>query len=397
MRRLRALALLLASCAPAAPPATPPPASLHLARLDRLTASSGVRNFPTVAAGDSGYVVFWEESRDLTPGNRPDNNVRIYQARFDREWKPIGAAAPAVSQWGNQFGPATRTAAGSSYLAYYFADMSLRTGERDVILAPFKGLFDAPRPAIRVTLGNDKRHPPINHASPAILALPERNRIVIANSWGYYHAERPFVRAYDDKNIEARIFDLSGRLLRRVDLTTSRERGWELTPSLAAWTGPRGPGYLLAYLSAEKSQRSEVPEYNVFLKEFDLDWRMRRKRQLTFAQQGVTLPSLLVQDATPYLSWSDNATADVQVARLNRDLAPHPLLSLREELARTGFRELGRPYAALTNATLFDDRGRLGLAFVATMAIEAASNSAQMDVFVARLERPRPEPQRPVP
>ena len=356
-----------------------------------------MRNFPTVAAGDSGYAVFWEESRDLTPGNRPGNNVLIYEGRFDHDWRPAGPAKPVVTRWGNQFGPTTRTAAGSSYLAYYFADMSLRTGERDIVLEPFNGFFEVPRPPIRVTLGNDKRHPPVNHASPAILAEPERNRIVVVNSWGYYHAERPFERAYDDKNIEARIFDGSGRLLRRVELTTSRERGWELTPSVAEWTGPRGSGYLLTYLSAEKSDRGAQPVYNVFVKDFDLDWRLRSKRQVTFAEKGVTLPSILVQEGVPYLSWSDNATTDVEVARLDGDLTAHPLLHLRQELAHTSFRELGRPLAALTNAMLFDDHGGLGLAFVATMAIEPASNSAQMDVFVASLERPRPEPQRPVP
>ena len=307
-----------------------------------------------------------------------------------------GTAAPAVSKWGNQFGPAAHAGVGSSYLAYYFADMSLRTGERDIVLAPFNGFFDAPRPAIRVTLGNDKRGPPINHASPAILVEPERNRIVIANSWGYYHADRPFVRAYDDKNIEARIFDLSGRLLRRVELTTSRERGWELTPSLAAWTGPRGPGYLLAYLSAARSEPAGTPVYNVFIKEFDLDWKVRSRRQVTFEASGVTLPSLLVQNGTPYLSWSVNTTADVRIASLNGNLTPRPLLNLREELIAIGFGRLGRPNAALTNAMLFDDHGRLGLAFVATMAIEPASNSAEMDVFVARLDGAGPEPQRPV-
>ncbi len=369
------------------PPARPSPprssAGLHLAAIHRITASPGERHVPSVVAVATGYLVFWDEARDLHAGATLDDNFRILEARFGPDWEPLAPAATAVGKWGNQFGPAAGAADNTGYLAYYFADRSLRTGARDIELLPLAGFANASRPPIRVTRGDFGPLPPINHSSPTFVTIPGRNQIVVVDSWGYYHADRPAPDAYDDKDIEARVLDREGRLVRRLDLTGSSERGWEITPSLIRWDGPHGARFLLAYASKVGESSTNTPVYNVVLKEFDSDWGELDRRQVSFAEGGVTSPSLVVVSGTVYLSWAENSTQDVRVARLGPDLGLGEVMSLRQELLLGGFPRLGRPYAALSHAALFEARGRLGLAFVATMDLDVAANRVEEDVFTA--------------
>lgn len=363
---------------------TPKPASTFtVTYLHRLTASPGVRETPAVAVTTGGYVVFWSEAPDLLYGTSLAKRYRIFRLDADSNWSTEQAATPFISDWGNQWGPAVAADGRRTYLSYYFADPSMPTGARDLGLRVFDGRLTGRGDEKRLTRSPASDRVPINHASPTIMI--DSDRVIVANSWGAYHGDRPVAEAYDDKNIEVRTLASNGELGAARDLTTSAERGREITPSLVLWPGPEGNRYVMVYASQEGSSPGSSFTYDVYLKVFDRGWHELLKRRVTRSANGRYKPSLLAFRTSLLLSYTDEATGDVQVARLNARYMIEKPASLRAGLLKRDFASYGQPYANLSGATLFNDRGRLGVVFIATMHYDEAAHTTQQDVFVAEL------------
>ncbi len=94
---------------------------------------------------------------------------------------------------------------------------------------------------------------------------------------------------------------------------------------------------------------------------------------------------MLLLSGVPYLSWADIATTDVTIARLDRSLRVGARISLRNALRSTGFAAYGPALAGLSGARLFDDAGRLGVTFVATLEYQPAAGNGRQEIFLARL------------
>jgi hypothetical protein len=344
-------------------------------RLVRLAPGPGARDNPDALATPDGVAVVWEEVRD--------GRSLLLLGGTDATRSTASAPRALVGGWGNQWGPSIATRGDTTWLACYVADRSLPTGDRDVMVVRYRGSFAAPLDTIRITRDPAGAALPVNDASPT-LVLSEGKPALLAWSAGAFHADRPAARAYEDKNIlAAEVRGLAPS--RRRALTTGKERGREMSPALARW-GPPGPErYLLAYLS----QVGDGP-YALKLALFDGGWRRRSTRVIARSTRGIAHPSLLLLSGVPYLSWVDNTTTDVTIARLDRSLRVSARISLRNALRSTGFAAYGPALAGLSGARLFDDAGRLGVTFVATMEYQPAAGNVRQEVFLAWLSGTRP-------
>lgn len=349
-------------------PAFPAP----IERLVRIAPGPGVRDNPAALATPAGVAVVWEEVRD--------GRYLLMQRGTDATDRTALPPSPLVGAWGHQWGPSIAARGDTTWLACYVADQSLRTGDRDVVVLRYRGLFDTPIDTIRITRDPAGTTHPRNDASPS-LVLTDRRRAVLAWSSGAFHESRPAARAYDDKDIlVAEVLGAAPFQLRK--LTTSRERGREMSPALARWHSPSGERYLLAYLS----QARDGP-YALKLAVFDGNWRLRSTRLIATSPGGIAHPSLQLLSGVPYVSWVDNTTTDVTIARLSRWLRLGPRMSLREGLRATEFSSFGPALAGLSGARLFEDAGRLAVTFVATMEYQPAKGNVRQEVFFAIMGR----------
>lgn len=328
-------------------------------RLARVATGPGVRDNPAALATASGVAVVWEEVR----GGR----YLLVQGGSD----PSGAIAPPevlLGKWGHQWGPSLAARGDTTWLACYMADASLRTGDRDVVVLRYRGRFAAPIDTIRITRDPPGVALPRNDASPVLLP-GDSGQLIVAWSQGEFHENRPTRRAYDDKDILAVELDgAAPRVVRR--LTTEKERGREMSPALA--------GHLLAYLSQAGHAR-----YALKVGRFDAKWRLHSTRVVATSRGGIAHPSLLLLGGVVYLSWVDNATTDVVIARLDESLRVRSKQSLRQALRATTFSAYGPALASLSGARLFDDNGHLGVTFVATMEFQPAADRVRQEIFLA--------------
>ncbi len=341
-------------------------------RLVRIAPGPGVRDNPAALVTPSGVAVVWEEVRD--------GRYLLMLGGADPSGRAVLPASVLVGGWGHQWGPSVASRGDTTWLACYVADISLRTGDRDVMVLRYRGKFDAPIDTIRVTRDPAGTGLPRNDASPS-LVLTDQRQALLAWSQGAYHEDRPAARAYDDKDILAAELRGTAKFWLRK-LTTGMERGREMSPALARWHSPSGERYLLAYLS----QMGDGP-YALKLAVFDGNWRLRSTRVIAKSTGGMGHPSLLVLSGVPYLSWVDNTTTDVTIARLSRWLGSSARVSLRAALRATEFSSYGPELAGLSGARLFDDAGRLALAFVATMEYQPAAGKVRQEVFLAIMPR----------
>ncbi len=330
-------------------------------RLVRIAGGSAVRDNPTALATPAGTIVVWEEVR----GSR----YLLVQGGLEGPGDSIRTPAVLVDRWGHQWGPSLAARGDTTWLACYVADVSLRTGDRDVVVLRYRDRLGTPLDTLRVTRDPPGAPFPVNDASPS-LYLAEKGGALVAWSSGAFHEERPFARAYDDKDIlEAELRD--GKTIDPHQLTTARERGREMSPALA--------GHVLAYLS----QVSGAP-YALKLAEFDARWRLRSSRIVARSSGGIAHPSLLRLKGVTYLAWTDNTSTDVTIARLDRNLRVVARQSLRAALVPSSFSSYGPALAGLSGVQLFDDGGKIGLAFVATMEYEPAVGKVRQEIFLAR-------------
>lgn len=342
-------------------------------RLVRIAGGPGVRDNPAALATSAGVSVVWEEVRE--------GRYLLVRGGIDAAARGPLEPRVLVDAWTHQWGPSIAARGDTTWLACYVADRSRRTGDRDVIVLRYRGAFDAPIDTISVTRDPERSALPLNDASPS-LVLTGNRRALLAWSTGAFHEDRPVTRAYDDKDIMAA--ELRGTAPFRVRrLTTGWERGREMSPALVRWHSPSGERYLLAYLS----QVGDGP-YALKLAVFDGHWRLRSTRIIARSKGGIAHPSLLLLSGLPYLSWVDNATTDVTVARLTRWLRIGTRTSLREALRATGFSSFGPPLAGLSGASLFDDEGRPALAFVATMEYRPEAKNVRQEIFIATMATP---------
>jgi hypothetical protein len=133
------------------------------------------------------------------------------------------------------------------------------------------------------------------------------------------------------------------------------------------------------------SQVGEAP-YALKLAVFDEHWRLRSARVIAKSAGGLAHPSLLLLAGVPYLAWTDNTTTDVTIARLDRWLHIRERSSLRAALGATEFSSYGPSLAGLSAVGLFDDGGKLGAAFVATMEYQPKEGKIRQEIFLARFQ-----------
>lgn len=347
----------------------PPQHLAAIERLVRVAPGPGTRDNPAALRLPSGIAAVWEEVRDshyvLVQGGTDGSGVSALPPRL------------LVGRWGHQWGPSLAARGDTTWLALYQADISRRTGDRDVMVLRYHARFESPVDTIRITRDPPGAAFPTNDASPT-LVLTDARRLLVAWSAGQYHEERPVARAYDDKDImAAEVRGTAPSGLRK--LTTATERGREMSPALVRWSSPGGERYLLAYLS----QAGDAP-YALKLAEFDGRWRLRSTRLIAKSTGGLAHPSLVVLAGVPYLAWTDNTTTDVTIARLDRALRVTAPTSLRAALRVTGFASYGPALAGLSGVRLFDDGGKLGAAFVATMEYQPKTGNVRQEIFLAR-------------
>lgn len=361
-------------------PLTAQAPAFGVARLAWVAWGSGVRDNPAVLAGDSGVTVFWEESPGLDQSGAPAPPYRIMRRSLDSRWVRIGAPAPFVASWGNQWGAAALSIGGRRFLAYYFADRSMRTGDRDIELRELDPL--AERTIARTRITRDPEHVgPTNDASPALAADPMGAGVLVAYSSGVYNPAATAANAYRDKDIMLRAFDLTGREVESQALTDGHERGHEMTPAIAVWPAA-APLRILAYVSD-----SAAPgRYDLYLGVFGDRWQRQSSTRLQRGESGVAKPSLAVVAGRLFLSWHDNASQDVMIAEISRDLRVSPARSLRTLLKGTELDSLATSGAVLSGAGLFDLRNQLGVAFVATRQWDQVHRQARQDILLVLLQ-----------
>jgi len=382
MRNRRVITALLALGA-----AWPGPLAGQLAFSDlrRIAEGSGVRDRPVVTIGPSAYAVFWEETPSLTPSSSRGLNYRIHRRDVAFDGTLLGSAAVTVDEWGHQWGAAATTGAGRSWLAYYFADQSMRTGDRDLALVGHRGFFESPPATLRLT-EDLPTGPPVNQASPALLFDPESRQVILASSAGTFLGEdRPW-GAYDSVTIEIRVMDLEGTVQRQFTVKGPDHVGESITPALAILPPSWRERYVVAYASNAGHRDKGAAGYSVYLELYNRDWRVVGGRHLSHPTGGAGRPSLATVNGKLYVAWVDNAANDIVISELDQNLHPVWPMRVRAGLGETDFaRQFGAGAPGLSAPMLFDDFGWLGVAFVATWEYDTVSATARQEIFKGRI------------
>ncbi|MDZ4674112.1 MAG: hypothetical protein SGI84_06635 [Gemmatimonadota bacterium] len=363
----------------------PPPVmgQLAISGVRRVAAGEAVRDRPSVAVGPVGYRVVWEEAPTMVPSTDLGRNFRILQQEVAFDGTLFGTPTLAMADWSHQWGASPAMSGERSWLAYYFADRSMRTGDRDLGLTWYSGFFD--RPEITFRLSQDpSRGPPINHSSPALLYDPEAASLIVASSIGAYLGEpRPGRPSYDSVNIEVRVMDLAGTEQTRWQVKGPDEVGEAATPALAILPPEWRERYILGYVSNAGQRDNGVNGYSVWLELYDRDWRVVGGRHLLHPLGGAARPALATVDGKLFIAWVDNATNDIVISELDQNLHPSWPVRLRDALGAAGFAEqFGAGAPGLSSPALFDNGGRLGVAFVATWEWDVASGRARQEIFL---------------
>ncbi len=359
---------------------------LAISQVHRVAGGPGVRDRPSVVVGSSEYAVFWQEAPTLTPSIAPDQNYRILEQVVGFDGTLFGTPRVAVSAWSHQWG-ATAAAHGSqSWLGYYFADQSMQTGDRDLGLNRYYGFYGGLVSSTRLT-----RDPPgrtaWNHSSPALLFDPERNILAVASSVGAYLGEpRADRRSYDSVNVEVRLVDSTGAVLEQFLVKGPDDVGESITPALALLPDTWRERFILAYASNAGHRDDAAGGYSLWFELYNRDWRVVGGRHFRAPAGGAANPALATVGGKLYVAWVENTTNTILVSELDQTLHPVWVMDLREALGEAGFAaQFGAGAPGLSAPMLYDDFGKLGLAFVATWAWDAATAQARQEVFFGKV------------
>ena len=366
----------------------PPGASgqLAISEIHRVAGGPGVRDRPSVVAGPMGYSVFWEEAPTLVPSTDPGRNYRILRQEVALDGTLFGTAASAVDAWSHQWGASAIQNGEQSWIAYYFADRSMKTGDRDLGLDRYGGAFAHPTASIRLTR-DPRGSPPLNHSSPALLYDAESGKLIVASSVGTYRgAPRANRRSYDSVNIEVRVLDASGREEVRWLVRGPDDAGEAGTPALAILPPGWRERYALAYVSNAGHRDDGANGYSIYIELYDRDWRVVGGRHLLHPIGGASRPALATVGDKLFIAWVDNASNDIIVSELDQTLHPTWPMPLRAALGETGFaQQFGAGAPGLSAPTLYANSGGLGLAFVATWEWDTTSGRARQEIFLGRI------------
>lgn len=358
---------------------------LAVSDLRRIAEGTGVRDRPVVALGPAGYAVFWEEAPSPVPSTGRGPHYRIHRRDMAFDGVLRGTASVTVDEWGHQWAASAIATEGRSWLAYDFADQSMRTGDRDLALVSHPGFFVPPSTTLRVT-EDLPTHPPVNQSSPALLFDPQSRQVILASSTGTYRGADRAWGAYDSMNIEIRVMDVDGVEQRRFTVEGPDHVGESITPALAILPPTWRERYVLAYASNAGHRDEGAAGYSIYLELYNRDWRVVGGRHLAHPVGGAARPSLATVDGKLYVSWVDNETNDVVVTELDQNLHPIWPMRLRAGLRETEFTSrFGEGAPGLGAPMLYDDRGGLGLAFIATWEYDAVEARARQEVFTSRI------------
>lgn len=359
---------------------------LAISNLHRAAAGPAVRDRPAVVRGPQSYRVFWEEAPTLIPHTDPGRNYRILQQEVALDGTLLGTPSTAVGGWSHQWGASAAYHAGRTWLAYYFADRSMRTGDRDLGLVGYPGFFDGPGETIRLTR-DPRRGLPLNHSSPALLADPEAGTLIVASSVGAYRGEpRRGRRSYDSVNIEVRVLDSTATPRAHWLVHGPDETGEAATPALALLPAGWRERYVLAYASNAGQRDAGANGYSIYLELYDRDWRVVGGRHLLHPAGGASRPALATVGDKLFIAWVDNGRNDIVVSELDQNLHTVWPMSLRSALEPSSFRDrFGAGAPGLSAPALYQDGDQLGIAFVATWEWDSASGRAWQDIFLGTL------------
>jgi len=359
---------------------------LAISDIHRVAAGHGVRDRPSVVARPTGYTVFWEEAPTRVASTEPGRNYRILRQEVGFDGTLFGSAMPAVEAWSHQWGASATQNGNRAWVAYYFADRSMRTGDRDLGLNTYGDGFDAPTASRRLT--RDRRTgPPLNHSSPALLYDAGTGKLVVASSVGAYRGEpREGRPSYDSVNIEVRLLDPSGAEEARWLVKGPDAAGEAGTPALTVLPPGWRERYALAYVSNAGHRADGASGYSVYIELYDQDWRVVGGRHLLHPKGGASRPSLATVGDKLFIAWGDNASNDIIVSELDQTLHPTWPMSLREALRGAGFPgQFGAGAPGLSGPALFVDRHGLGLAFVGTWEWDNSGGHARQEIFLGRI------------
>lgn len=360
-------------------------AQLAVTSMTRVAADSGVRDRPSVAIGRSSYAVFWEEAPTMTPSTVPGSNYRILRQEVAFDGTLLGTPVVTVDTWGHQWGASPVAGRERSWLAYYFADQSMATGDRDIALATHSSFFTQAGVTHRLT-EDPEGAVPTNHSSPALLLDEEAGLLALASSGGAYRGDpgsNGHTHAYDSVNIEIRLMDLDGVVNRQFVVKGPDFVGEAITPALTLLPPNWRERYVLAYVSNAGHRDKGAAGYSVYLELFNRDWRVVGGRHLSHPTGGAARPSVATVGGKLYMAWVDNATNDIVISELDQNLHPVWPMRLRTALGETGFAaQFGEGAPGLSAPMLFDSFGQLGVAFVATWEWDTATTRVRQEVFM---------------
>jgi hypothetical protein len=383
--RLDWITVLLALLALQGNPATLT-AQLSVSSVSRIAAGPGARDRPSVVVGPNSFAIFWEEVAPFRPDSSPGPTSRILRQEVAFDGTLLGTPVVAVDAWQHQWGATATAGLGRSWLAYYFVDSAMATGDRDIALVSHSGFYEPLGGTLRVT-HDAFGEAPLDQASPALLLDPASRKLAMASSTGtFLGTGRRSGSAFDSVNVEIRVMDLDGAVERRFLVRGPDFVGESVTPSLAILPSSWRERYILAYVSNAAHRTKGAAGYSVYLELFNREWRVVGGRHLSHPTGGAAEPSLASVAGKLYLAWVDNATSDIVISEHDENLHPVWPARLRAALAEAGFAEqFGAGAPGLSAPTLVNAFDQLWMVFLATWEADPETNLPRQEVFMARV------------
>ena len=316
----------------------------------RLTNSPGEKSQSgriSVLKSDGKYLIAWEE--DVAIERRPDCwalwagfanpkcfavRMTIYDEHFNRLYDPWDVVTQHPFQYGAFL---TGDSNQSSLLYYYSMTNGKGTGDRDIAVVPFTGLFPA-QGNEKVLVHDDLTNnlPPRNDSVPTVLSTPTSN--ILIYSEGYFYdtdngvalpSPCRFSKYYCDKNLVAKVFDKNWVEQKTFNITDGSEVGLETSPDAVQWNNMNVVAYMSEELQDEPQPNPNDFVYHIFLKVFDSNWKLAKKIPLTFPIHayprlgggvgGAITPSMAVLNNELYIAFGDQGRNDIHVWKLGSD------------------------------------------------------------------------------
>jgi hypothetical protein len=367
----------------------PLPGQFRVEAVRPVATGGGARNAPIVTGSAAGYVVSWSESLPAATLSGQPAVTWLMRQRVGFDGRNLGPADTVARAGGSPTRPALAVGPDASWLAWDFTEPGMRPGDRDLALVRYAGFFGTPQPARRLTR-DAARAPVVTEAAPSLLFDTGTGELILANTWGVLRPSRGQTPAgYDSISVEIRVMTPEGAPLHRFTVKGPDEAGEAADPFITRLPPGWRERYILAYTSNGGRRQHGAAGHSVYLELFGADWRVLGGRHMAWPVGGAASPALAAVGGRLYLAWEEPARGEILLSELDDELWPRRPMRLREALADS---ELGQLFAfetpGLGAPMLFDDFGRLGIAFVITREWNPASGRARQEIWISRLTTP---------